>query len=230
MATRPRRGRPSKGARRKLRLSYSTANSALLHRLCVKHERFRDEILAAGVIVGLHHASELPAALFSWSNAGAAPAIPDEMVKLATPSQPDWVEAQGAGSTTPADFHLPAVHDKMLDDLEAHVSGITAGALRSALLWIGLRHVEDFSVALAELDDVQRGVAVSQTALAFYSGKLIEGRSADEMALARHRLRHGDAPVQIAADTGLPVELLSALAVEILGSSIDEGGQLSLAG
>jgi hypothetical protein len=230
MSSRPRRGRPSKGARRKLRLSYSGANSALLYRLCTKHKRFRDDILAAGVIVGLHHAEELPTALFSWSNPGAAPLIPEDLRGLQTTSQPDWVASDTVGTTIPADFHMPAVHDRMLDDLEGHVAGITPGALRSALLWIGLHYVSEFATALAELDDVQRGLAVSQTALAFYSGQLVEGVSADEMVVARHRLRRAEDPAVVARDSGLPVELLTALAAEILGRSVDEGGQLSLAG
>lgn len=228
MSTRPRRGRPSKGLRRQLRLSYSAANSALLHKLCVRYNRSRDNVLATAVIVGLHHTDELAQALFCWANPDEAPPIPRDLAELRTPTRPEWVSADTDDGLVPADFNMPIVYTHLLNELCA-TPGILPVALRSALLWVGLNHLSEFPANLAELDDVQRGGGVSQTALAFYSGELVEGRTANDVADARLRLHRGDSPEAVAAATGIPLDFLTALRDEMTTQS-NEGGQLSLAG
>lgn len=227
---RARRGRPSKGRRDEFRVAVAAHDTYLVHRLRQLHNRDRGEILAAAVVTGLHHLDELPNALVRW-HAQPAPIPPALTQPHADEKLPAWVNTSIDGAAQRFCLMLPTVYSTIVTDTATRhaATPFMYATIRSALLWVGLHHLDEIRTALHELDDVQRGDAAGQTALAFYSGELVDtGRSAEEMTRARELLRRATPVAEIVAATGIPAELLTAMSDEITATTATKGEQLDL--
>lgn len=226
---RPRRGRPSKGRREEFRISVAARDTLLIHGLCKLHSRDRGEIISATVIVGLHHLDELAQAALTW-HLKPAP-LPEGLPLGDTADLPAWVKTSVSDGPQRLRLMLPTVYTSMVESTSAVYAPtqFQRASIRSALLWIGLHHIDELPAMLAELDDVQRGLATSQTALAYYSGQLVEtGRSTEDMVTAREMLRRAVPIPEIAAETGIPEELLTDIRGGVAPAQSTKGEQLDL--
>lgn len=228
--SRPRKGRPHKGPRAQFHIPVPARDTLLLYGLCRKHGRDRGAIISAAVIVGLQHLDELPHAVVTWHHHPVP--LPADLPLGESDSLPGWVKTSMSDGPQRLRLMLPAVYTQMTETVASTFAPTQSQrpAIRSALLWIGLHHIDEIPAILAELDDVQRGLAAGQTVLSFYSGELVNtGRTPEDFARARELLRRHIPSDEVAAATGIPVELLAALRGEITGTSTAEGGdQLAL--
>jgi hypothetical protein len=201
----------------------------LLHGLCLRYGRDRGAIISAAVIVGLHHLDEIAHAAVTW-HLQPAP-LPSDLPLGDTDELPAWVKTSMSDGPQRLRLMLPAVYTEMAETVVSTYAPtqFQRPAIRSALLWIGLHHVDEIPAMLAELDDVQRGLAAGQTVLSFYRGELVNtGRTPDDLARANELLRRHIPVDEVAAATGVPAQLLDAIRAEATAKATEGDGQLTL--
>lgn len=212
-------GRPSKGRRQEAHLSIHRSHAGAVAKLCKRHSRTRTDILVGLIVTGLYHGDELGDATLKWSHG-------DEI-------------------SLPAEYDEVVVDDEYVDMtnrkvrlLELHANAIAEYrigvlALRSALAWIGLHHVDELPAVLDEVDDLQRRLPTGQSLGDFYVDTLAAHPATDTPGSALtalsaiRQLRAGIPAEDVAIATGLPLDLLTALSAEAI-SAID--GRLPLTG
>ncbi|MFC0313649.1 hypothetical protein ACFQNE_02700 [Gordonia phosphorivorans] len=218
-------GRPSKGRRPHSRASASIDSARIIDKLQVHHRRANvADVVSAAIIVGLRHPELLESASLRWASCQA----PD----------PGYLEDLRDNDTDeqPGKYYLrmPQLHHDAVEDLvTTYYSGPDTGMrIRSALLWAGLHHPREIPAALAELDQFQHRTASGVTLGDLYLN-IIENRTSRAPLNARatleavRQLRDGIDVADVAADTGLPRRLLTALSVEAI-SAVE--GSLQLTG
>lgn len=210
-------GRPSKGRRPMSRLSIHASNLPAIAKLCSRHNRIRTEIVAALLVVGLDHPDELVTAMREWSRRPVD--LPPEYASI--PATPD--EDVDASSIR---VRLTELHHNAVEEY------LAGPQLRSALVWVGLHHVDELPKVLAEIDILQHRMSTGGSLGDFYVDTIAEFCGDDppspgEALRAIRQLRAGESAAKVAKATGLPRKLLAAMSVEAI-SAID--GRLPLTG
>lgn len=218
-------GRPSKGRRPSARVSASVSSTSILDRLAAHHGRAAlADVVAALMSVGLRHPDQLADGYLLW---------PTDTLMV-----PQFLrEVDVEPRTEPlVGYYLripQLLHDAIEEVVSTYYSGADTGVkIRSALLWVGLHHLDELPAALAELDDFHRRLPDGGTRGDFYLSAVEDFASPDPLSAVAifagiHQLRTGSTVDDVAAATSLPRELLADLSVEALS---DVEGSLPLTG
>lgn len=225
---RARRGRPSKGDRRRMRITLRVANSLIVDRLRAVHTRRRVEIITGALVVGMHHLNELEQARFTWHTVDvSAPELAGvEAVERYWEADPDQ-----QGDLYREIINIPEAYARILDTIckDNQSARVTVSDVRAAILWIGLNHRDELANAIAEVDEVNRTHQPGQTVIAFFEGSLSETTATvEDLHYARELLRQGSSVEQAAAAVNMPANLLAAIAA--LDTTDKSGGDLALTG
>lgn len=203
-------GRPSKGRRPMSRLTVPAIHAPAVEVLRSEHGRSRADTIAALTVIGLRHLDELARASLCWAS---------ERVPLPADYEQPNPDAEHPLFRTA--IRLPELHHKAIEHI---VDLYSIGAsLRSALVWIGLNHVDEILDAHSELDSYARrlpdgdtvGDFYADTVNAFYAGT--DTATAPTVVLKAIRQLHAGATVaDVNLDTGVPPTLLAALSAEAI--------------
>lgn len=225
---RARRGRPSKGDRRKLRITLRVANSVVVDRLRAAHSRRRVEIISGALVVGMHHLNQIDHALLAWHTVDVeAPELAD-----VGPVPRVWADDHEHGGEVRAeDVRVPEAYARILDRICAAKQNarLSAADVRAAILWIGLNHRDELTNAIAEVTEVERTHQPGQTVIAFLEGSLSEtSATVEDLHFARELLRQGHSVEEAAEAANISATELAAIAAST--TTDKSGGDLALTG
>ncbi|WP_042376496.1 hypothetical protein [Gordonia alkanivorans] len=194
-----------------MRISVAAHDTPLLHGLCLRYQRERAGIIAAGVLVGLRHLDALPMAALTW-HATPAP-VPSSLDLGDLAELPDWVKIGVDNNIQYRKLILPNVYSQIVEATAAAHSALPTMRpnIRSALLWIGLHHADEFADALTDLVTAETG-GVGSLAYAYYGGELAHTpHTAEGLRTARMMLRRNTPVDKVATTTGIPASFLTAI-------------------